>query len=161
MRATQYLLLVQHVELIPGAHADSGVPAVGLGTAVGGAVVDGTLVRGAAEGGTVEGGAIVDGTVEGGTIVGRAFEGRALVGRAFVDKGGSLEGAGVGAMVVVVMIGGGDSTPCIWTGDREERGVGRRGGSGRGAEEEREGQLGSLAAGQHVSVPITSVSGVV
>lgn len=98
----QYLLLVQHVELISGAQADSGgVPAVRLRAAVRGTVVDGTLVQGAAEGG-----AFVGGTVEG----------RAFVGRALVDEGGSVEGAGLGAMVVVeevMVVGGGDSTPCI------------------------------------------------
>lgn len=98
----QYLLLVQHVELISGAQANSGgVPAVVLRAAVRGTIVDGRLVQGAAEGG-----AVVDGTVEG----------RALVGGALVDKGGSVEGAGLGAMVVVeevMVVGGGDSRPCI------------------------------------------------
>lgn len=99
---TQYLLLVQHVELISGAQVNSGwVPVVGLRAALRGAVVDGTLVQGAAEGGAVVGGTV---------------EGRALVGGALVDEGGSVEGAGLGAMVVVeevMVVGGGDSTPCI------------------------------------------------
>lgn len=98
----QYLLLVQHVELISGAQANSGgVPVVVLRATVQGAIVDGRLVQGAAEGG-----AVVDGTVEG----------RALVGGALVDEGWSVEGAGLGAMVVVeevMVVGGGDSRPCI------------------------------------------------
>lgn len=56
--------------------------------------------------GAAEGSAVVDGTVEG----------RALVGGALVDEGGSVEGAGLGTMVVVeevMVVGGGDSTPCI------------------------------------------------
>lgn len=94
----QYLLLVQHVHLISRAQTESGVPAVFVWKVVRGAVVDGPLVRGAVVGGMLEGGAIVDWMVIGGT---------------FVSVGGNLKGVGVGAMMVVMMIGRGDSTPCI------------------------------------------------
>lgn len=127
----QYLLLVQHVELISRAHAEAGVPVVVVLTVVWRAVVDGTLVRGAVVGGTVEGGAVVDGTVEGGTVVGGTFG----------SVGGSVEGVGVGAVMVVMMIGGGDSTPCIWTGEKERGEVGEDGRRGE------RGGLGSLVAG--------------
>lgn len=73
-------------------------------------------------GGTVEGGTIVGGTLEGGTL-----EGGTVVGGTVVIVGGSVEGVGVGAVMVVMMIGGGDSTPCIWTGERERWGRKRAG----------------------------------
>lgn len=112
MCGVQYLLLVQHVELISGAHAKIGVPVVVVRTVVGGAVVYGALVQGPVVGGAVEGRSVVDGSVEGGTVVGGAFGSGTVVG-------GSVEGVGVGAMMVM-MIGGGDGTPCIWTGEKEE-----------------------------------------
>lgn len=79
---------------------------------MGGAVVYGALVQGPVVGGAVEGRSVVDGSVEGGTVVGGAFGSGTVVG-------GSVEGVGVGAMMVM-MIGGGDGTPCIWTGEKEE-----------------------------------------
>lgn len=64
--------------------------------------------------GPVVGGMVVDGTVEGGTVIGGT-----VVGGAFVRVGGNVEGVGVGGMIMVMMIGGGGSTPCIWRGKKE------------------------------------------
>lgn len=130
-----YLLLVQHVELISGAHVKTGVPVVVGWTVVRGAVVDGVLMQGIVvrwpvEGGSVKGRAAEGGTVEGGAVEGRTVEGGAVVGRTLVRRavvGRSVEGVGVGAMMVM-MIGGGDGTPCIWKGERKEKQVGRGGG---------------------------------
>lgn len=109
----------------------------------------GAVVGGTVEGGTVEGGAVVDGTVEGGTVVGGTFG----------SVGGSVEGVGVGAVMVVMMIGGGDSTPCIWTGEKE------RGEVGGGREKRRERWvriIGSRTAVLgYMSVLTTSASGVI
>lgn len=88
--------------------------------------IGGTVEGGAFEGGAVEGGAVVDGTVERGTVVGGTFGNGTVVG-------GSVEGVGVGAMMVM-MIGGGDGTPCIWTGEKEDRGGERKGEEGGGKE---------------------------
>lgn len=95
---------------------------VGRGSVVDGAVGQGATVGGTVERGTVEGGTVVGGTVVSGTVV-----------------RGSVEGVGVGAMMVM-MIGGGDGTPCIWTGEKEER-------RGKGGEREERCQLGSLVGG--------------
>lgn len=65
--------------------------------------------------GPVVGGMVVDGTVEGGTVIGGVF----------VRVGGNVEGVGVGGMIMVMMIGGGGSTPCIWRGKKEDRRVGQ------------------------------------
>lgn len=85
-----YLLLVQHVELISGAHTEMGVPVVLGWMVVRGPVVDGAIVQGA---------------VVGGAVVGGTFVCRAVVG-------GSVEGVGVGAMRVM-MVGWGGGKPCI------------------------------------------------
>lgn len=104
---------------------------------MGGSVVDGALVRRPVEGGAIEGRTFEGRTFErrafeGRTFEGRAFEGRAVVGGAVV--GGSVEGVDVGAMMVM-MIGGGDGTPCIWTGKKRKEGWEKRG-------KDRQGQLG-------------------
>lgn len=92
----QYLLLVQHVAWIFRVHAKIRVPV--LGTVMGGAVVDRRLVKGPVVGGTVEGGTVIDGRVDGGM---------------FACVRGSLDGVQLGAVMVLVMIGGRNSTPCI------------------------------------------------
>lgn len=116
--------------------------------------MQGAGIGGTVEGGTVEGGAVVDGTVERGTVVGGTFGNGTVVG-------GSVEGVGVGAMMVM-MIGGGDGTPCIWTGEKEERGVvgertGEEGGKRRSVRIT--GRRAVMLS--HMPVLITSVSGAI
>lgn len=105
----QYLLLVQHVAWIFRVHTEIRVPV--LETVMGGAVVDRRLVKGPVVGGTVEGGTVIDGRVDGGM---------------FTCVRGSLDGVQLGVVMVVMMIGGRNSTPCIWE-ERNMRG-GDRGG---------------------------------
>lgn len=92
-----YLLLVQHVAWIFRVHTKTRVPVVEA--VMGGAVVDLRLVEGPVVGGTVEGGTVIDGRVDRGM---------------FTWVRGSLEGVELGAVMVVMMVGGGNSTPCIW-----------------------------------------------
>lgn len=116
-------------------------------------------MRGKFERGRVEGWTVEGRPVEGGTVEGRTVEGRTVVGGTFVNGTvvrGSVEGVGLGAMMVMV-IGGGDGTPCIWKGEKED-------GGGR-EKNEREGrQISSVsimcrraAMLRHTSVLIVSV----
>lgn len=137
VRGALYLFLVQHEELISGVHAKTGVPAV-VGWAVvqrrviNWALMQASVVGRVVVGGMFKGGLLEGRTVEGGTFMRETLEGRRLVRGTAVWRG--VEGVGVGAGMMVMVIGGGNGTPCIWKGEGIKKGRRRK-------EEEKQGQL--------------------